>query len=85
MTELTGKYLQPGDKQGEWTNDYNRYLNLVMNTVILNDSDASNRYYAIGRSEDGMTRCVPNSLRTKSEENRFRNSMQSIKIFQMFP
>ena len=56
--------------------------NLVVDLIKANDSDASNRYYAaIGRSEAWNDSDVsPTPLRTKSEENRFRNSMQSMKL-----
>ena len=56
--------------------------NLVVDLIKANDSDASNRYYAaIGRSEAWNDSDVsPTPLRTKSEENRFRNSMQSVKL-----
>ena len=56
--------------------------NLVVDLIKANDSDASNKYYAaIGRSEAWNDSDVsPTPLRTKSEENRFRNSMQSIKL-----
>ena len=56
--------------------------NLVVDLIKANDSDASNKYYAaIGRSEAWNDSDVsPTPLRTKSEENDFRNSMQSIKL-----
>ncbi len=56
--------------------------NLVVDLIKANDSDASNRYYAaIGRSEAWNDSDVsPTPLRTKSEENDFRNSMQSMKL-----
>ena len=56
--------------------------NLVVDLIKANDSDASNKYYAaIGRSEAWNDSDVsPTPLRTKSEENRFRNSMQSMKL-----
>ena len=56
--------------------------NLVVDLIKANDSDASNKYYAaIGRSEAWNDSDVsPTPLRTKSEENRFRNSMQSVKL-----
>ena len=56
--------------------------NLVVDLIKANDSDASNKYYAaIGRSEAWNDSDVsPTPLRTKAEENDFRNSMQSIKI-----
>ena len=56
--------------------------NLVVDLVKANDSDASNKYYAaISRSEAWNDSDVsPTPLRTKSEENKFRNSMQSIKL-----
>lgn len=56
--------------------------NLVVDLIKANDSDASNKYYAaIGRSEAWNDSDVsPTPLRTKSEENDFRNSMQSMKL-----
>ena len=56
--------------------------NLVVDLIKANDSDASNKYYAaIGRSEAWNDSDVsPTPLRTKSEENRLRNSMQSMKL-----
>ena len=56
--------------------------NLVVDLLKLNDSDASNKYYAaIGRSETWNDSDVsPTPLRTKAEENDFRNSMQSMKL-----
>ena len=56
--------------------------NLVVDLIKANDSDASNKYYAaIGRSEAWNDSDVsPTPLRTKSEEHRFRNSMQSVKL-----
>ena len=56
--------------------------NLVVDLIKANDSDASNKYYAaIGRSEVWNDSDVsPTPLRTKSEENDFRNSMQSMKL-----
>ena len=56
--------------------------NLVVDLLKLNDSDASNKYYAaIGRSETwNDSDLSPTPLRTKSEENDFRNSMQSMKL-----
>ena len=56
--------------------------NLVVDLIKANDSDASNKYYAaIGRSEAwNDSDASPTPLRTKAEENRFRNSMQSIKL-----
>ena len=56
--------------------------NLVVDLIKANDSDASNKYYAaIGRSEAWNDSDVsPTPLRTKAEENDFRNSMQSMKL-----
>ena len=55
---------------------------LVADLVKLNDSDASNNYYAaIGRSEQwNATDTPPTPLRSLADEIKFRNSMQSVKL-----
>ena len=55
---------------------------LVADLVKLNDSDASNKYYAaIGRSEQwNATDTPPTPQRSLAEEIDFRNSMQSVKL-----
>ena len=55
---------------------------LVADLIKINDSDASNNYYAaIGRSEQwNATDTPPTPLRNLSDEIKFRNSMQSVKL-----
>ena len=55
---------------------------LVADLLKINDSDASNNYYAaIGRSEQwNATDTPPTPLRNLSDEIKFRNSMQSVKL-----
>ena len=55
---------------------------LVADLLKINDSDANNNYYAaIGRSEQwNVTDTPPTPLRNLSDEIKFRNSMQSVKL-----
>ena len=55
---------------------------LIADLVKINDSDASNKYYAaIGRSEQwNATDTPPTPTRSLAEEIAFRNSMQSVKL-----
>ena len=55
---------------------------LVADLIKINDSDASNNYYAaIGRSEQwNATDTPPTPQRSLAEEIDFRNSMQSVKL-----
>ena len=55
---------------------------LVADLIKINDSDASNNYYAaIGRSEQwNATDTPPTPLRSLADEIKFRNSMQSVKL-----
>ena len=55
---------------------------LVADLIKINDSDASNNYYAaIGRSEQwNTTDTPPTPLRNLADEIKFRNSMQSVKL-----
>ena len=55
---------------------------LVADLLKINDSDASNNYYAaIGRSEQwNATDTPPTPQRNLSDEIKFRNSMQSVKL-----
>ena len=58
---------------------------LVADLVKINDSDASNQYYAaIGRSEQwNATDTPPTPQRSLAEEIDFRNSTQSIGYWPM--
>ena len=55
---------------------------LVADLLKINDSDASNNYYAaIGRSEQwNATDTPPTPQRSLADEIKFRNSMQSVKL-----